>query len=98
MPLATIASAVCSISHSSTLQPKAFQSLKPIGGLNANPLANAPAGAEPATCTARAPSTASDAAVRMATRLQIIALLDKSPRTSRKPDGFGKIRQAPEMA
>src|SRR5450756_1281611 len=45
MPELTKKSAVCSISSAETLQPKAFQSLKPIGGVLARPLSSATAGA-----------------------------------------------------
>src|SRR4051794_20755649 len=44
MPLSCMASAVSLISCSLTLQPNAFQSLKPIGGVNACPSSSAHAG------------------------------------------------------
>jgi hypothetical protein len=44
MPLDTNVSAVCSTSCWSTLQPKAFQSFQPIGGVAASPLSSAVAG------------------------------------------------------
>ena len=45
MPELTKKSAVCLMSASLTSQPKAFQSLKPIGGVLARPLSSATAGA-----------------------------------------------------
>ncbi len=70
MPLVCIASAVCSISDALTLQPNAFQSLKPIGGVGARPLyESARAGA---ATSEPVPSTSS-AAVRQLNSLRIPA-------------------------
>src|SRR5215467_13867686 len=54
----TIACAVCSTSASLTLQPKAFQSFHPIGGVSASALSSAAAGGAVANATAAAPDTA----------------------------------------
>src|SRR3954468_15119583 len=51
MPELTIVSAVCWTSCSLTLQPKAFQSFQPIGGVRARPLFSATAGAAGRTRT-----------------------------------------------
>src|SRR4051794_30324599 len=59
MPLLCMASAVSLMSASLTSQPKAFQSLYPMGGVSANPSSSAQARVEvPGTTTAQT-STAS---------------------------------------
>ncbi len=63
MPEEIIASAERSISRALTLQPKAFQSLKPIGGVRATPLSKA--AAEPAQQASAAAASAATATNRI---------------------------------
>src|ERR1051326_2036412 len=69
MPEETMNAAVCSTRASETLQPNAFQSFHPIGGVRARPLFSAAAGAAVDTATvtgAAAVRTSASSARRMA--------------------------------
>src|SRR5436190_22809783 len=70
MPFATMASAVCSISCALTLQPNAFQSLKPMGGVRANPLSSAAAGVARTAWVATAPEVMTASTTRRRTAVR----------------------------
>ena len=68
MPSAAIAAAVCSTSCALTLQPNAFQSFQPIGGVSASPSSRASAGL---ACVATAAAQIASAAASRAMVLRI---------------------------
>src|SRR2546421_9172879 len=82
IPELTVVSAVCSTSCSLTLQPNAFQSFQPIGGVRARPLFRAAAGAAVAHATTGTAAATSNSAARVLVALRIGCLLIGSSASS----------------